>query len=328
MLKKTKSFLSLILSGLILVSCSDGSTADISNGDTADASWPTGPVTIICPWAVGGLADQANRAMSQYGEEQLGQPLLADNVLGSGGIVALTEYLREEPNTNNLIMGGETNFAVAPLTSEVEYTYEDFIPVINIYSSTFVLTANPNTGIDSFEKFEDYVANNEVKFATNGYNSSEAMQGAALVSEMGGTFEIVPYDGANEALNAVVSGEVDFAITHSSLAREFVKSGDVLPVVAFDEERLVDEVYDLDCVVDHGYDTWMTNICAVFTRAGTDEENVEIMYNALNNILQNPSFLETAENMDLNIDPMTGDEVDAYIESCIIKAEDYIQYLE
>ncbi len=165
-----------------------------------------------------------------------------------------------------------------------------------------ILSANPSTGVESFEDFEKYVDSNVVKIATNGFTSSEALQGAGLITEMGGEFEIIPYEGANEALNASVSGEVDFAITHGSLAKEFVKSGDVNAVVAFDNKKLVDEVYNLDCVEDYGYDTWMTNICVVYMRAGTDQKIVDKAYAGLLNILENPEFLESAANIGLNID--------------------------
>ena len=81
-----------------------------------------------------------------------------------------------------------------------------------------------------------------------------------LLDEMGIEFKVIPYEGANEALTAVVSGEVDFAVTHASLAKEFVKAGDISPVIAFSDKKLVDEVYNLESVGEHGYDTWITNI--------------------------------------------------------------------
>ena len=51
--------------------------------------WPDGAATVICPWAVGGVADIVNRKMATYGQEMLGQPVLATNELGAGGNVAL-----------------------------------------------------------------------------------------------------------------------------------------------------------------------------------------------------------------------------------------------
>lgn len=290
----------------------------------SETTWPTGPVTIITPWAVGGLADQINRAMSEYGKEQYGQPLLADNILGSGGAVALTEYLKEKPNTHKLILGGEGSFAIAPLTMKVSYKFEDFVPVINIYSSTFVFLSNPKTKVDSMQTLKDYIAKGKtVKVGVNGTNSSEALQTAALLTELGAKFKLIPYEGANEALTAVVSGEVTFATTHASLAREFVKAGNVKPIVAFDEKKLVDEVYNLESVADYGYDTWMTNTCAVFIRAGTDQAIIDKNYNALKTILENPKLQQTAKNIGLHLDIKDGKAVKAYIDSTMAKAEKY-----
>lgn len=56
---------------------------------TTPEQWPDGAVTVICPWAVGGVADIVNRKMATYGQEMLGQPVLATNELGAGGSVAL-----------------------------------------------------------------------------------------------------------------------------------------------------------------------------------------------------------------------------------------------
>lgn len=290
----------------------------------AENNYPNGPITIITPWAVGGLADQINRAMSEYGQEQYGQPLLADNILGSGGAVALTEYLKEKPNTHKLILGGEGSFAIAPLSMKVNYKLDDFVPVINIYSSTFVLIANPRTKVENMASLKERIATGKkIKVATNGSASSEALQSAALLTELGAKFQIIPYEGANEALTAVISGEVDFAVTHASLAREFVKAKQINPVIAFDEKKLVDDVYNLESVADYGLDTWMTNICAVFIRAGTDQAIIDKHYQALKAILENPKLKQTAKNIGLNLDIKNGKAVQTYIESTLAKAEKY-----
>lgn len=68
---------------------------------------------------------------------------------------------------------------------KVAYKFEDFVPVINIYSSTFVLVTNPRTKVDSIPSLKEYIAKGKIKIATNGTNSSEALQSAALFNEMG-----------------------------------------------------------------------------------------------------------------------------------------------
>lgn len=76
--------------------------------------------------------------------------------------------------------------------------------------------------------------------------------------------------------------------------------------MAFDEKKLVDDVYNLDSVVDHGYDTWMINTCAVFIRAGTDQAIIDKNYQALKNILENPKLQQTAKNIGIRLDIKDG----------------------
>ena len=91
-MKKLVKYLSVTLLLTLISILSFGSEAK-------DVNWPEKPVIITVPWAVGGLADQANRALAQQGQKYLGQPIIPENKIGAGGIVALTEYLREKPNS-------------------------------------------------------------------------------------------------------------------------------------------------------------------------------------------------------------------------------------
>ena len=43
--------------------------------------WPSSPITVVCPWAVGGVVDIVNRKLASYGEEVFGQPVVAPMIL-------------------------------------------------------------------------------------------------------------------------------------------------------------------------------------------------------------------------------------------------------
>ena len=291
-------------------------------------SWPKKPVIITVPWAVGGLADQANRALSQYGKKYLGQPIVPENKIGAGGVVALTEYLREKPNSTKLIYGGEGNFAIGPLFNPVPFKWEQFTPVANIYKSNFVMVANPKIGVKSLKDLKEYGKNNKVIFAVAGLNSSEYLMISALLSEMGLNYEGVSFNGANEAMNATLSGDTVIGITHASLAKEFVKADKLDPVVVFDEKPLKDEVYNLECVGDYGYDTFLVNRCILLMPAGTDPAVVDKMYQAVLKIFEEPGFLETAKNLGLTLDPIGPEECDKHIKDSIEKAQRFYNMIK
>ncbi|WP_300356903.1 tripartite tricarboxylate transporter substrate-binding protein [Fusobacterium sp.] len=291
-------------------------------------NWPNKPVIITVPWAVGGLADQANRALAQYGKKYLGQPIVPDNKIGAGGVVALTEYLREKPNSVKLIYGGEGNFAIGPLFNKVPFKWEQFTPVVNIYKSNFVMVANPKIGVKSLADLKEYGKDKKVIFAVAGLNSSEYLMISALLSEMGLDFEGVSFDGANEAMTATLSGDTVIGITHASLAKEFVKTNRLTPVVVFDEKPLKDEVYNLECVGDYGYDTFLVNRCILLMPAGTDKEVVDKMYKAVLQIFEEPGFKETADNLGLTLDPIGPEECDKHIKDSIEKAQRFYNMIK
>lgn len=291
-------------------------------------NWPNKPVIITVPWAVGGLADQANRAISQYGKEYLCQPIVPENKIGAGGIVALTEYLRERPNATRLIYGGEGNFAIGPLFNPVPFKWENYTPVINIYKSNFVMVANPKLGIKNLKDLQEYGKTNKIIFSVAGLNSSEYLMMAALLSEMGLNYEGVSFDGANEAMNATLSGDTTLSITHASLAKEFVKAGRLNPIVVFDDKPLKDEVFNLECIGDYGYDTFLVNRCILLMPAGTDPAIVDKMYNAVAKILEEPEFKKTAENLGMTLDPLTPEECDKHIKDSIEKAKRFYEMIK
>ena len=291
-------------------------------------NWPNKPVIITVPWAVGGLADQANRALAQYGQKYLGQPVVPDNKIGAGGVVALTEYLREKPNSVKLIYGGEGNFAIGPLFNPVPFKWEQYAPVVNIYKSNFVMVANPKIGVKSLADLKEYGKDKKIIFAVAGLNSSEYLMISALLTEMGLDFEGVSFDGANEAMTATLSGDTVIGITHASLAKEFVKTNRLTPVVVFDDKPMKDEIYNLECVADYGYDTFLVNRCILLMPAGTDPAIIDKMYKAVLQIFEEPGFKETAENLGLTLDPIGPEECDKHIKDSMEKAQRFYNMLK
>jgi len=284
-------------------------------------SWPKKPITTVVPWAVGGLADQVNRGMAQFGEKEFGQPIIPTNRLGAGGVVALTEYLREKPNTTKIIYGSEGNFSISPKTNKVAYKWEDFTPIMNIYTSSFVLVSNPELGIKSFNDLKNYGANKKVLFGVNGLNGTEFLIISALLSEMGIDYEAVGFNGANEAMNATISGDVALSVTHASLAKEYVKTNKLDAILVFDEKPLKTETYNLPPVTEFGYDTWIVNRMMMLTRKGTDPALVKEIRSHFMNILQNPEFVTIADNLGVNIDPVDGDALNDHVNNTIKKVD-------
>ncbi|MCI6662948.1 MAG: tripartite tricarboxylate transporter substrate binding protein [Spirochaetia bacterium] len=306
---------------LVLITMACSIFAAGSKEAASPEQWPEGPVTVICPWAVGGVADIVNRKMATYGQEFLGQPVLATNELGAGGNVALTNYLKNEPNSLNLIFGGEGAFSIAPNTpgsEALQFTYDDYEPIINLYSSIFVMTADTKLGITDLDGLKAYGEGKTLKVAVNGVAGSEAFLAKALFKELGLKLELVSYNGANLALDAAAKGETQFAISHQSQAQASVEAGTLAPVVAFDKNGLKNGVFaGVKGVGEYGYSAYFRNRCFLLARKGTDPVVIKKIQNAYLRILSKPEIVELFGTMLIEIDPLDPATMDRHVADVI-----------
>jgi tripartite-type tricarboxylate transporter receptor subunit TctC len=284
-------------------------------------NWPEEPVTVICPWAVGGVADLVNRKAAVYGQELLGQPVLATNELGAGGNVALTNFLKNGPNAHNLIFGGEGGFSIAPNVDGKEaimFTYDDYVPVMNMYTATFVMTADASLNISNLDQLKEYGKTHNSKVAVNGISGSEAFLAKALFKELGIEVTLVSYNGANLALDAVAKGETPFAISHQSQAKGAVQGGLITPVTVFSKDAVSNDLFkDVKPVGAYGMEAYYPNTCFLLARKGTDDAVVQKIRDAYLTIMQKEDVKELFAKLMIEPSAWTAEDMDDHIEHVI-----------
>lgn len=311
---------------VVLLMCCFSLSMMFSNGKSEESSdpvmdWPQEPITVICPWAVGGVADLVNRKAAVYGEELLGQPVLATNELGAGGNVALTNYLKNEPNSYNLIFGGEGGFSIAPNVDGKEaimFKYDDFEPIMNMYSAIFVMTADADLNITNLDELKEYGKTHDCKVAVNGIAGSEAFLAKALFKELGIDVTLVSYNGANLALDAVSKGETAFAISHQSQARGAVEGGLITPVTVFSKDPVSNDLFkDVKPVGAYGIDAYYPNTCFLLARKGTSPQIIEKIRNAYLTIMQKDDVKELFNQLMIEPSDWTSEDMDNHINHVI-----------
>jgi tripartite-type tricarboxylate transporter receptor subunit TctC len=72
-------------------------------------SYPSRPVRIVVPFAVGGPADVYARFLGQKLLEDLKQPIVVDNRPGAGSIVGTAEAAKASPDGHTLLMMSNTH---------------------------------------------------------------------------------------------------------------------------------------------------------------------------------------------------------------------------
>lgn len=164
--------------------------------------------TVTCPWAPSGVAamvsQKAASLSNTYSDKII---LVADAVKGDAATV--NSWVAEtKANDPELVFAGEGLFSITSILdpAKMQFTYDDFEFVENLYSSVFVMSADSKLNIKNIDDLKTYMeTGNQISIAANGATGSEAFLAAALFGSMGygDQIKIVAYSSAAEAAQAV-----------------------------------------------------------------------------------------------------------------------------
>lgn len=302
-----------ILAGILTMAMTVGLLAGCGGGSKT-ASW-----TVTCPWAPSGVAamvSQKTASMSpDYSENII---LVADAVKGDAATVN-TWVADTKADDTKLVFAGEGLFSITSILdpAKLQFTYDDFTFVENLYSSVFVMSADAKLNINNVEELKAFMEKqDEVSVATNGATGSEAFLAAALFGSMGygDKLKLTPYESAAEAAQAVVRGETNFAVSHQSQILESYQQNGVTIVCAFDGEDIADGAFaGVEGVGKYGY-PYFRNRCFVLARKGTKAETVQELKKLYDDILANDEMVSWLnETMMLEVDTMSEEDVQEHI---------------
>lgn len=303
-----------LLSGILALTMVAGLLTGCGGSKTA--SW-----TVTCPWAPSGVAamvSQKAAAMStNYSESII---LVADAIKGDAATVN-TWVTDTKANDTELVFAGEGLFSITSILdpAKLQFTYDDFVFVENLYSSVFVMSADASLNIKNINDLDAYAAGaDEISVAANGATSSEAFLAAALFGSMGygDKLKITPYSSAAEAAQAVARGETNFAVSHQSQILETYQQGGVTIVCAFDGEDIADgDFAGVEGVGKYGY-PYFRNRCFVLARSGTKAETVAELKKLYDDILADSEMASwLSDTMMLEVDTMSEADVQEHIQN-------------
>ena len=217
----------IVRAGSVLIRCAVTALA-LSVAPWSFAQYPARPIHLIVPIPPGGAPDIAARVLGQKLSEQMGQPVVVENRVGSNGNIATELVARAAPDGYTLGLVADSQIAINPhLYSNMSFdTLRDLTPVSSVASNQFVLAVNPSLPVNSFPEFIEYArkANPPLSYASGGNGSQHHLTMEMLKVRTGIDLVHVPYRGGAPATTAAVAGEVAAMWAGSSNAAQ-IKAG-------------------------------------------------------------------------------------------------------
>lgn len=276
---------------------------------------------VTCPWAPSGVAAMVSQKAAAKSTDYSDKITLVAEAIKGDAATVNTWVASTKANDKELVFAGEGLFAITEILdpAKLQFSYEDFVFVENLYSSVFVLSADSNLNIQDLAGLKAYVeAGNTVSVAVNGATGSEAFLAAALFGSMGAgdQLKLTPYQSAAEAAQAVAKGETNFAVSHQSQILETFQQGGVTVVCAFDEDAIQSGPFaGVEGVGAAGY-PYFRNRCFILARKGTDAAKVTELKSLYDSILADKEVADWLnDTMLLEVDTMTEADVQAHIDN-------------
>jgi tripartite-type tricarboxylate transporter receptor subunit TctC len=208
----------------------------------ADAQeWPTGPVTMVVPFAAGGTTDVLGRIMALHIGEIMGQPVVVENVGGAGGMTGSLRVARAQPDGSQFLFSGLGPLVLNPAIHKkpLYNVMTDFAPVSLVAEVPLVLVTRKDLPANNLQEFIAYAKANQARmtFGSAGSGSAPHIGCVLLNIAMGTDITHVPYRGSGPALQDLIAGRIDYYCDAVSAPLPHIRGGTMKAIAILTRDR-------------------------------------------------------------------------------------------
>ncbi len=192
-------------------------------------TYPSQPIKIVVPFAVGGGVDILTRVFSERMGKELEQTIVVENRLGAGGNLGTDYVAKAKPDGYTLLMATTGTHAINPLLypSLPFNAQDDFTPISLIAAVPNVLVVGPRFPVKTLKELIETIrtAPGKRAYASFGNGTSNHLSGELLRLMANLDVVHVPYKSATQAVTDLLGGQIDFAFVNIPLALPHVSAG-------------------------------------------------------------------------------------------------------
>jgi tripartite-type tricarboxylate transporter receptor subunit TctC len=220
----------------------------------AQGAYPSKPITLIVPFAPGGIADLTARTVTEAMGRSLGQPFVVDNRPSAGSIVASTAVAGATPDGHTLLLMSNANAVSIGLFKKLPYDpVKDFVPVTTLGFFDLGLFANTSSRFATLKEAVAFAKANPGKLTigTIAVGSTQHLAAELFKTRAGIDALVVPYKGTPGVLTALRAGEIDigFEILGPMLSQV---SGKAIRALAVTSDKRIAALPDVPTVIESG----------------------------------------------------------------------------
>jgi len=202
------------------------------------------PIRFVLGFPAGTTADTSARLYAAEMKDALGAPIVVENRVGGGGMIAAEHVARAAPDGRTVLVASNGPLAInRHLGVRMPYDPDrDFVPVAMLGISQQLLIVPPAFGPRDFAAFIDRTRREDISYASVGTGSGSHLVMAGLVAAAKLKAQHVPYRGGPQALTDLVANRVQAMVLTAGSALGLIADGKLLCLAQTGPGRLLPEV--------------------------------------------------------------------------------------
>jgi tripartite-type tricarboxylate transporter receptor subunit TctC len=287
MKKKTGSCMAAIL---VLVMCIF--FFSVVDGAVAAEKYPSRPITMVVPFAAGGMSSQSALMWKPFMEKYLPGTVIVEHKPGGGTVIGNTYVASSKPDGYTLL--NSSDWCTTILNGTATYKLEDLVPVAQVALNGTVLTVSADAPWKTFQEFVDYARKNPgMKYSHAGAGSANYLRAVNLVEVAGLKMIPIPSKGDADSIPALLGKHVPVAFTSPGTVKPHVEAGTLRVLFSFDSAK------------EFGLDPSIPNFATLFPKAQdivipiylsvpakTPKEIMDVLEKTMEKMAKDPEFIK------------------------------------
>jgi len=204
-------------------------------------AYPSRPITMIVPFAPGGVSDVLGRMMAEPMRAILGQPVIIENVGGAAGSIGVGRAVRAPGDGYTLSIGTTSSHVLTGALYSLQFDLlKDLEPIAPLVSEALMIVGRKSMPAQNLKELIAWLKANPDKASQGhaGVGGVGHVTGISFQRETDTRFQSVPYRGGGPALQDLLAGHIDLEMEPSSNFLQQVRGGNLKAYAVAAKTRL------------------------------------------------------------------------------------------
>ena len=272
---------------------------------TAWAAFPERPIKLIVPSAAGGSPDIICRILAGELSKVFGQGVVVDNKPGAGGAIGIQEIVRAAPDGYTIGYGNVVTLAInQSLYSKLAYEADtQLVGIAQLGDVQNALIVSPTLAAKNVAELVALAKARPGRLSMGSAgNGTTGHLGGELFKSLTNTFIThVPYRGSAQAINDLMSGQIDFMFDNVPSALAHIRSGRVKAIAVSGAKRSP-QLPDIPTVVEAGVAGYETTAWGgIIGPVGLNRDLLIRLNSEINKVIMLPAVRERYAQLGLEV---------------------------